>query len=115
MNHLLPEVFPATPHPETETFIRNYLEKAHNKVPVVPGSGCLPRDIGLFLAQSVQVLDLLADGLVEGKHMKASTRGAIQQLESENDLSEIESLDNLIETHAILRSALRTGAAVRGR
>lgn len=105
MNHLLPEVFPMTPHPETDTFIRKYLEKAYNKLPKVSGSGCLPHDIGLFLSQSVQVLDLLADGLVEGKHMKANTRVAIQQLENENDLSEIESLDSLIETHAILRSA----------
>lgn len=88
---------------ETDSFIRKSLEKAHSRLPAIPGSASVPHDIGIFLSQSVQMLDLLADNLVEGKHMRANTKAAIQQLEKENDLSEIESLDSLIETHAILR------------
>lgn len=72
-------------------------------MPAAGGSGHLPQDIGVFLVQSLCFLDFVADDLVEGRHMRVHTRSALGQLENENDLSELDSLEGLMETHAILR------------
>lgn len=104
MDHLLPHVFPEIAHPETDAVLKKYIERAHGRLPVVSSSGLLPNDSILFLSQSLSLLDILADSLVKSRQMKATVSVAVQQQELENDLSEMDSFDSLIETHAILRS-----------
>ncbi|KAI0523912.1 hypothetical protein F5B22DRAFT_592484 [Xylaria bambusicola] len=103
MDGLLPQILPMTLHPDVDAVIRKYLHKAHTHLPATPSTGCMPSSIGLFLSQSLCLLDFLADGLVSGPHMKVNATDAIQQLEKDNDLSELEALDDLVETHVILR------------
>ncbi|KAI1169628.1 hypothetical protein F4777DRAFT_584729 [Nemania sp. FL0916] len=103
MDDLLPRILPMTLQPDVDFVIKKYLHKAHTHLATTPLTGCMPNDIGLFLSQSLCLLDFLADGLVSGPHMKVNAADAIQQLEKENDLSELEALDDLVETRVILR------------
>ena len=98
------QAFPVPLDPAANSIIRKHLKNALSHVPSTPGSGHLPSDIGLFLSQSIHVLDLLADGLVGGQHMATNTKEVLKELENENDLSELDSLDSLIGTHSVLRS-----------
>lgn len=104
MEYPLPHVFPEIAHPETDAVLKRYVERAHRRLPAVSSSGLLPNDSILFLSQSLSLLDIVADSLVKSRQMKATVSVAVQQQELENDLSEMDSFDGLIETHAILRS-----------
>lgn len=95
---------------EVDALIRGYLDRAQAALPAVSATGYLPHDVGLFLSQSIHLLDQLADGLVEAKQMNSSIRAAIQQLEDENDLSEVDSLSSLMQTHSVLRSVRFLGS-----
>ncbi|KAI0150758.1 hypothetical protein GGR57DRAFT_182325 [Xylariaceae sp. FL1272] len=107
MNEFLPDILPMTLQPELDSIVREYVSKAHTQLPTFPLSGYMPNDMGSFLSQSICFLDFLADGLVGGPHMKADATAAVQQLEKDNDLSELDALDNLVDTRIILRKICR--------
>ncbi|KAE9976166.1 hypothetical protein EG327_008215 [Venturia inaequalis] len=107
MDYPFPHVFPEIAHPETDALLKRCIERAHGRLPAVSTSGLLPNDSILFLSQSLSLLDIVADSLVKSRQMKATVSVAVQQQELENDLSEMDSFDSLIETHAILRKVSR--------
>jgi len=107
------DAFPIPEHVAAEAVIQDGIKHARSSVPPFTGSGHLEQDIGQFLAQSVQVLDLIARSLTGGEqldatHMDRNADDLLIKEERENDLSESRALDKLFETRSALRRISRT-------
>ena len=66
-------------------------------------SGCLLTDIGNFLIQSSTLVSRLADGMVNGQHVAVNTTQAIEEMEKDNDFSELDLLDYMNKKHLLLK------------
>jgi hypothetical protein len=91
-----------SPHSIHE-IIRKQWDEVKESIPVEDSSGCLLTDIGNFLIHTSTLMSRLAEGLVHGQHVHANTKKAIQEMDSEHDLSKLDPLDYLNEKHALLR------------
>ncbi|KAL8791322.1 MAG: hypothetical protein Q9195_005941 [Heterodermia aff. obscurata] len=66
-------------------------------------SGCLLEDIGTLLIKTSSLLSDLAVSLAEGQHIKDYSNLRIEQIEQQNDFSELGLLDYLETKHISLR------------
>ena len=66
-------------------------------------SGCLLEDMGGLLIKTSSLLSDVAVSLAEGQHIKDYSNLRIEQIERENDFSELGLLDYLEEKHSLLR------------
>lgn len=66
-------------------------------------SGCLLEDIGVLLVKTSSMLSEVAVALAEGRHIKDYSSLRIEQIEQENDFSELGLLDYLETKHSSLR------------
>jgi len=98
-----PEALPVLQQLKSEEVIRKSLKNARSHLPLPAGSGHLEHDIGEFLVQSIQVLEFLAESLTAGEHMTTNVERLLEEQDKENDLSESQSLDKLLEIHSALR------------
>ena len=100
---------PALPTDGQNTWLRELVEKeieARNSDPIVgdlQNSGCLFEDIGSLLIRASSLLSDVAVALAEGQHTKDYTNLRIEQIEQENDFSDLGSLNYLEAKHLSLR------------
>ncbi|KFY16396.1 hypothetical protein V492_01381 [Pseudogymnoascus sp. VKM F-4246] len=83
-------------------------------VPEWQDSGCLLADMGDYLLRSTHHLSQLADGVVNAHHVYIYIKQRVDNIEQENDFSDLETLDYLDEKHNSLKliaSHLETVAA----
>ena len=66
-------------------------------------SGCLLEDIGGLLIKTSSLLSDVAVSLADGQHIKDYSNLRIEQIEQENDFSELGLLDYLEAKHSSLR------------
>lgn len=59
-------------------------------------------DIGEFLLRATSLLSSVVDGVTRGRHIEAYTKSKIEQMKSENDLSELNPLYDMDEKHRLL-------------
>lgn len=91
------------------TWLRELVEKEieakmeHLGVDDLRISGCLLEDMGVLLMKTASTLSEVAISLAEGQHIKDYSNLRIEQIEQENDFSELSVLDYLEAKHSSLR------------
>lgn len=99
----------ALPPDGRNTWLRQLVEKEiearseHLGVDDLQISGCLLEDMGVLLVKTSSLLSEVAVSLAEGQHIKDYTNLRIEQIEQENDFSELGILDYLEAKHSSLR------------
>lgn len=99
----------ALPQDRQHTWLRELVEKEiealseHLGIDDAHISGCLLEDIGVLLLETLSILSEVAVSLAEGQHIKDYSNVRIEQMEKENDFSELSILEYLDAKHSSLR------------
>ena len=99
----------ALPPNGQNTWLRELVEREiearseHLGVDDLQVSGCLLEDMGVLLVKTSSLLSDVALSLAEGQHIKDYSNLRIEQIEQENDFSELSLLDYLEAKHSSLR------------
>jgi hypothetical protein len=90
--------------PAISQIFQKHLEEAMTMIPEPASStGCLLTDIGNSLIQASTIMTQLAEELVRGEHIQDNSRKVLQEIEAENDFSELDLFDYMNKKHAVLR------------
>lgn len=91
------------PNSWLDTIIRQNLSSIATSSQEWQTSGCLMADIGEFFVRSMADLTTLADSTVNGHHINAYTRTKLDEMDRQNDFSDLSPLDYLDEKHTALK------------
>lgn len=94
-----------TQNPWLDEILQQQVAEAAASEPALNPSGCLFTDMGEFLVRATNILSRVANGVVQGQHVKIYAEKKVREMREDHDFSDLNSLEYMDKKHTSLKFA----------